>query len=706
VSQEERNLGPVELLAAVRRRYYVVLAAVAACVFAGLLLARSKPEKYRATVRILIEPRRPRFPSTEGEAGTAAMFFFYRNELQTQILLMESRPVAERAVAKLGPEKLPEVTLAPDPASVLVGLCDAEPVGETRFVELVCKTTDPQRAADIANAVAEAYIEETLLERKRLLNETMAAYTRRVPERLKQLEEAEAELLKFKEEHNIVSSDRPDQALRRQEVDLIGQLSTALGERVTSEARLMAHSADGKIGRPHADLAQAVVSEDGWVRHLLDARLAQRSVITELGKSFSEGHPKLDSAKTSLAEIERELAEASKSCYERMQLAYDAAVWKEKEIKRLLADHRVQIVRLGKQLSRYENLQQRRDSLRAVLEPVARSRAELDFIANLNLPNASVTGRASPPAGPSEPSIPNHVLVGLVLGLVLGGALALLLELADESVRTPGDLVRAAPVKMLGMVSLIRRDVARGERARALATAERSDSTVAEQFRSLRTAILSVGSWDKDGPGRVVLVTSPGLADGKTTVSFNAAEAFAQLGKPVVVVEADLRRPKGHNLMGLPRSPGIVEVLEGECELAQAVRKSPVPNLSVLPAGRRTPRPAELVGSDGFRKLLEELRQSYSVVWVDSPPVMPVADARVLVTEADLVLVVVRSTSTRRKALARTYELLGGGNGAPIAAVLNGLGPSVEKAYGYYGRSYERHYRARPPSPGREARGS
>ncbi len=691
-SGSERNFGTMELFRALRRRYYVILAAVAVSVSVSVLVVRSRPEKYRATARILIEPRRSRFSSAESESGTMALYFFYTKELQTQRSLIESRSVAKRLVEKLGPEKLGLAEGGFDPTGEARGLYDVKPVRETRFIDVSSLALEPQLAADIANVVADAYIEEVLKERQRLLNETMAAYSRRVPERLEELEKAEAELLKFKEEHNIVSSDKPEEILRREETNLVEQLSQARQERMSCQSKLKAQSADGVIGSPYKDIAPGVAGEDAWVRLVLDKRLAQRAILTELTRSYSEGHPKLESAKTAMVEIERELAEAARSYYERLQLRYDASLWKENDIERLLVEHRARIVRMSTLLSRYENLQQRRDSLRALLEPVARSQAELDFIANLNLPSARVTERASPPLGPCEPSIPKYVLVGFVLGAMLGLALVRLLEHADECVRTPDDLARAAPVKIHGIVSDMKRGTARTEHARALATADRSRSVVAEQFRSLRTGLTTTEPWKEKGSGKVVLVTSPGLSEGKTTVSLNTAEAFAQLGEPVVIVDADLRRPKGHDLMGVPRSPGVVEVLEGECELSGAVRESPVSNLFILPAGRKTSQPAELLASDGLQNLLDELKRSYSTVFVDSPPVMLVADARSLAVKADLVLLVVRSGHTSRRALARTYELLRDGNGVPIAAVLNGLPPSVEKECGYGDRRYKRYY--------------
>ena len=210
-SGSESNFGGIALLQALRRRYYVILAALAVSVSVSVLVAGSRPEKYRATARILIEPRRSRFSSAESEAGTVALYFFYTKELQTQRLLIEGKAVARRLVEKLGVEKLGLQEDAPDPAAEARGLYEARPVRETRFIDVSCLATDPELAAEIANAVADGYIEEALQERQRLLNETTAAYSRRVPERLEELEKAEAELLNFREEHNIVSSDKPEE---------------------------------------------------------------------------------------------------------------------------------------------------------------------------------------------------------------------------------------------------------------------------------------------------------------------------------------------------------------------------------------------------------------------------------------------------------------------------------------------------------------
>ena len=459
------------------------------------------------------------------------------------------------------------------------------------------------------------------------------------------------------------------------------------------------------------DLARAISAEDPWVRQLLDTRLKQASVVVELRKSYSDGHRELESAKARLAEIEAELGQAATSYVSRAESACRASLWKEKEIKRLLGEHRDHIGRLHQQIAKYEALRQRRDSLRSLLDPIARGQAEMELAASLDIANTRVIEPAQAPERPSKPRRLNYAFAGLVIGFILGAGLAYIVDALDETVRTPADVRRAVSLQTIGTVSVMSRQVASKDSDRALAMAKLPDSVASEQFRSIRTSILSAGagphgrsgalsagaSEGADG-GNVILVTSPGLGEGKTTVSMNSALAFAQLGFPVAVVDADLRRSSIHKLLGMSRSPGLMEFLEGKAELSDVIRKPPenpaVPEgLSVVTAGKETRRPAESLSGPRCREIIEALRAKHRVVLMDSPPVIPVADARDLTPLADLVLVVVGAGKTRRRALERTCELLGVRDGRRIGVVINNVTPSLEKQYGYsrYGYSYRSH---------------
>jgi capsular exopolysaccharide synthesis family protein len=426
------------------------------------------------------------------------------------------------------------------------------------------------------------------------------------------------------------------------------------------------------------------------VRRLFEQRLALGERLLELRRSYREGHPELATVEAKLSEVDRELREAARGFVERAHRAFEAAQWKEAEVSRLLAGHRAEAARLRSEFHRYEALKRQRDSYRAILDPLVKGRTELGLAATLDFASVVVETRPTRPGGPSRPNLVMHGLAGFAFGCVVAFGLALLLESLDETVRTPDDIVGAASLATVGVISRMGRGMARNARATALVAATQPGSIAGEQFRSLRTGILSLDGWSGRFRSGVVLVTSTDLGEGKTTVALNAAAVFSQLGQKAVVVDADLRRAAVHSALDIERVPGLVEYLEGSAKLADVVRPTRLPNLFVVPAGKATASPAEALAGPRAREIIEELKKEYATVWIDSPPVMPVGDARGLAPAADLVLVVVRSVVTRRRALKRTCELLTSESGRAVAAVLNCVPRSAEHQVGY--RYQSRYY--------------
>jgi len=213
-------------------------------------------------------------------------------------------------------------------------------------------------------------------------------------------------------------------------------------------------------------------------------------------------------------------------------------------------------------------------------------------------------------------------------------------------------------------------------------------SPIAESYRSLRTAI-QLSAIDK--PLEVLLISSPLGGDGKSTISYNTAIAFAQQGKRVLLVDADLRKSRLHRVFKVDRSPGLSEILTGQASLEAAIRPhTSVEGLSLLPAGISPPNPADLLGSHRFDDLLTHLRETYDLVILDSPPILLVTDAVVLTAKADGLILVIRSGVTTQPVLARVSEVLHRSPGHMLGLVLNAVDTrSIEYyySYGYYGGS-------------------
>jgi capsular exopolysaccharide synthesis family protein len=218
----------------------------------------------------------------------------------------------------------------------------------------------------------------------------------------------------------------------------------------------------------------------------------------------------------------------------------------------------------------------------------------------------------------------------------------------------------------------------------------RPSSVEAEAYRSVRTAVY----FNTHGERRkIIQVTSPSMGDGKSTLIANLAVAIAQSGRSVILVDADLRRPRLHRVFGLPGRKGLAQVIEGDVELADTIRPSVVPNLSVLPCGTRPSNPAELLTLPRFADLLEELRDSYDFVLLDTPPLLAVSDPCIVAPRADGVLLTIRVSRNGRPAAERGRDLLSALRAQVFGVVVNGVGKQGAMAgYGYEHYHYTAEY--------------
>ncbi len=279
---------------------------------------------------------------------------------------------------------------------------------------------------------------------------------------------------------------------------------------------------------------------------------------------------------------------------------------------------------------------------------------------------AEVLSLAGAPDTPVSPNLPLNLAVGLVFGLFLGSALAFIRDYFDDSVKTKQVVDQVAGVPTLGLIPKI-------EGGHELVTVTHPNAPAAEAFRLLRTSVKFLGI---ERQVRVVQVTSPSPGEGKTMVAVNLAIALAQASERVVLVGGDLRRPRMEELLDVPLTPGLTAVLIGDVTLPQAIQTvASVPNLSVLPAGYPPPNPSELLSGERARRLIDVLGQTYDVVVIDCPPVLPVTDSLVLARMADTTLLVTSAGRTSKRSLARAVELLRQVDAPLVGTVLNSLSP-------------------------------
>lgn len=276
-----------------------------------------------------------------------------------------------------------------------------------------------------------------------------------------------------------------------------------------------------------------------------------------------------------------------------------------------------------------------------------------------------------------------------LLGALLGVGLAYLAEISDKSFRTPLEIRRRLGLPVIGHIPFMAAD----EKAQSLVatgaatldpmliTYYQSNSIGSEAYRGVRTALY----FSTQGVGhQVIQVTSPNVSDGKSTLAANLAVSIAQSGKKTVLLDADFRKPRAHKIFNVPAQVGLASVIAGQAPISSAVQQSVIDNLSIMPCGPRPVNPAELLTQPEFKKVLEELRQQYDFVIVDTPPILVVTDPSVVAPRVDGVVLCIRVTKNGRPYAERAKEVLASINANVLGVVVNGFGSQIGgNKYGY-----------------------
>jgi capsular exopolysaccharide synthesis family protein len=383
--------------------------------------------------------------------------------------------------------------------------------------------------------------------------------------------------------------------------------------------------------------------------------------IEELLSASEEIQTRLDTLRESIAEVSQPLDDITA----RVNASEPGTPAREE-----LEEERLRV--LSQILPQLAPLTSRESSFRGQLE-------QLEVTQDLSRAGGiEVLAPAEEPTSPISPNLAGNLVVGGLIGLLGGIALAFAVEYLDDSVGSKDEAEQLTGLPTLGVIA--KRTA--GATASDLVAITEPSSGAAEAYRSLRTSVKFLGL---DTPLRTVLVTSAAASEGKTVTAANLAAVLAQRGDRVLLVGADLRRPRVHTLFGAAQSPGLTTVLVGDATAESTVYAvAEVPGLHVMPPGPTPPNPAELLDSARAGELFSSLSEAYDTVVIDAPPVLPVTDAQVLARSADAVLLVVAFRETSKRGLTRAIELLGQVE-APLEGTVLNLVPAKD---GYAGQPY------------------
>jgi succinoglycan biosynthesis transport protein ExoP len=365
---------------------------------------------------------------------------------------------------------------------------------------------------------------------------------------------------------------------------------------------------------------------------------------------------------------------------------YESSLRKEALLRQAFQQQKAKALEMKDKGIQYNILKREADTNRELYKGLLMRMKEAGVSAGITASNIQIVDPAELPTQPYKPNKRQNLLLAAVVGLFLGVGLAFFFEYLDNTIKTPEDLEQWARLPSFGMVPETSTNGGRGRLGKGvsypveLITYGHPKSMLSEAYRSIRTSIL-LSSPEK--PPKMIAVTSPNPGEGKTTTVTNTAIALSQTGAQVLIIDADMRKPRVHKIFNHENGTGLSTFLSGHGDLESIIKKSEVPNLFYIPVGPIPPNPSELLGSNLFKKMLETLEARFDHILVDSPPVLGFADAIVLSSSVNGVILTVLGGKTPRWALQRAKEALQQTNTKILGVVINRV--DIRRSdYGYY----------------------
>lgn len=684
----------------IKKRFKTIILIVVLVGACSLLFAKLKepPPEYKADAAIKIE-------QTSNLAAILSGSIWYQTEsMVTHAYIVTSYPVLKKTGINLGwiPPELTDQEIQVskthrDKLAKLKAMSKAEHEAGTNIINIEVISRNKDETAKVANAISYAYQAYNKEVKNKITNDTRAFIEDRLAMTSGNLKRAEKDLKNFKEGVSLVSIDQQTRHI----LERLNQLETEYSaiqlkrKETASQVRLLEMMQTEMPGKYKDTLIS--VQEGSPVFRLkvkLNELMLQRQTLLI---HFTEKHPKVidtdDQIRAVIQETRKEL------------MAHRSAIGtRGKELRKKIFELKKEYGALPEKAILFNRLKREVDLQAELYSQLKTKHQETLIQASGRLEEVSIVKPASTPGNPFNiPSSITIVLTGFVMGVILGIVFAFGAELFDTSMGTIEDVEDSLQVPVLGVIPFMEKEERERLGKEFSEKGRKSDliihydpkSLAAEAFRSLRTNLEFTSVEIK---GKLFLITSSFVQEGKTLNVINLALSTAQVGKKVLLIEADLRKPLVHKNFGLSQTPGLTDyvlgnyhwkevvnnisdVMLGDLEIEDILRTPGLDNLNVITSGTRPPNPSEILGSARFREFLEEAKEEYDFIFIDSPPILPVADATTIAPFVDGVVLVYTVGRIARGVLRRAKSTLDNIDAKVLGVILNNVKPEVGPDY-------------------------
>lgn len=690
------------IAAAIRANLVLIALIVGGALAIALVATLLDTRRYTAAASVQINDQSQRVLGNEDDALQQPRNAWDTDRfLQTQIDVLNSRALADRVIKRLHLQDDPrfyaqmEVT-PPEPGSpaslqrewtlaLLHGHMAVRLPRNSRIAAITFESTDPALSARIANAFAEEFIQASLQQRY-----DSSAYARnfvsgQLRDAKARLEESERSLNAYARAAGLIRTRDAQREADDQDGASASSLTTASLMQINAaatqaHANRIATAARLRALQGNALLADRDALQNPAVQSLFTQRAEVEARLEDELTRHLEGHPMVRQLRAQIKVIEGQLHLAAQNMRGAARTDAQAAAATERQLLAQVDTLKASTLAEQDRAVQYNLLAREADTNRALYDGLLQRYKELNAAAGISASNITIIDRADPPIEPSSPDLLRNLVLALLAGLASAGAAIFLRGQFDDTVRAPEDVEHKLELPLLGVIPKARE----GTLEPALAEPR---SPVSEAYNSLRGALLYSTS---RGLPRSILITSSQPSEGKTTTSVAIAQGLARMGRKVLLVDVDLRRPSLHVRLGLDNATGLSSLLTNQDSLAHVVRPSGQPNLDVITSGPVPPSPSELIASPGMEQLVTELAAGHDVVIYDSPPILGLADAPLVAALVDGVIFIIESGRARRGSLKASLRRLRAMRPNMLGAALTMFDPAkaAHSQSGYYDQAY------------------
>ncbi len=692
------------VMAAIRANLLLIVAIISTALAIAVIATMLDTPRYTAKTSVQVNDGTARvLGSSQEDLQQVNGYGDFDRDLKTQVEVLKSRGLAQRVAQKLKLAGNPQFFasqeiegLAPGTSpKALADLATALVQGhlavvlprDSRIVTISWESTDPRMSALISNTYAAEFIQADLQRKFDSSAYARSFISDQLAETKQRVEDSERALNAYSRQAGLIRTRDASSAGGDKEgggsggssvttsslIQVNAAANAATARRIEAEGELRAIT-----GAPPLSTRQVLTNTT--VNSLLTEKSKVEAALQEERARHLDDYPTVKAKIQELASLNQQINQAAGNVIRSTRSQYQAAL----DTERRLAD---EVVRLkGDTLNeqdrtvQYALLQREADTNRQVYDGLLQRFKELNASSGISLSNISVIDTAEVPRGPSSPNLFKNLMAAMVIGIGLAAVTVFFKDQFDDSIRVPEDVESKLQLPLLGVVPRTHGD----DPSEALLDPK---SPISEAYNSLRGSLLYSTT---EGLPHVMLVTSAQPAEGKTTSAIAIATSFARMGRSVLLVDADMRRPSLHRRIGYENERGLSSLLTSHDALTSATLPSGQEGLTFLPSGPIPPSPTELIATPRMEEILQSAAGAYQVVIIDSPPILGLADSPTLSALVDGVIFICEADRSRRGSLKMALRRLRSMRPVILGAVLTKFDPlkAGNRYSEYYGYEY------------------